>query len=376
MSTVANAPVVIDNIRPGGSATGAPAGKAKAGDDDVSFWDFVDIINPLQHLPIISTIYREITGDTIKPLTRVVGGALFGGAVGVAAAVVTQVVEEAAGLQEGETLLSLFDSDEPEAPTQVAQGDSATDRIGRYATATPAGTDGAAVQTASAMPASAGNLAAPPAAASSSAPAPAAAGETTTAGADARFFPAAQAPAGFMPIRASDFRPSGALTRMPAPEKRPAGLSPADQMAALRPSYSAPAARPAEAAADGAQYLSVPTKAEMAAAEAQGTVAQASADDAVMRALEAQGLKGEAAKHPMLQAAFRPASAAPVASPAAAPVTGAAGYATAAESVAAAEAAAAGEQSPQAMPGWFDQAMLKALDRYQQTGRLTAATAG
>lgn len=370
MSTVANAPVVIDNIRPGGSATGAPAGKAKAGDDDVSFWDFVDIINPLQHLPIISTIYREITGDTIKPLTRVVGGALFGGAVGVAAAVVTQVVEEAAGLQEGETLLSLFDSDEPEAPTQVAQGDSATDRIGRYATATPAGTDGAAVQTASAMPASAGNLAAPPAAAAS------AAGETTTAGADARFFPAAQAPAGFMPIRAADFRPSGALTRMPAPEKRPAGLSPADQMAALRPSYGTPAARPAEAATDGAEYLTVPSKAQMAAAEAQGTVAQASADDAVMRALEAQGLKGEATKHPMLQAAFRPASAAPVASPASAPVTGAAGYATAAESVAAAEAAAAGEQGPQAMPGWFDQAMLKALDRYQQTGRLNTATAG
>ncbi|SOD98976.1 hypothetical protein [Caenispirillum bisanense] len=372
MSTVANAPVVIDNIRPGGSATGAPAGKAKAGDDDVSFWDFVDIINPLQHLPIISTIYREITGDTIKPLTRVAGGALFGGVIGVAAAVVTQVVEEAAGLQEGETLLSLFDGDEGEAPTQVAQGDSATDRIGRYATATPAGAEGGEVQTAAAMPASAGNLAAPPASA------PAAAGETTTAGADARFFPAAQAPAGFMPIRASDFRPTGALTRMPAPEKRPAGLSPADQMAALRPSYGAAAARPAQADDDGAQYLSVPSKAQMAAAEAQGTVAQASADDAVMRALEAQGLKGEAAKHPMLQAAFRPASAAPLATPAAAsaPVTGAAGYATAAESVAAAEAAAGGEQGPQAMPGWFDQAMLKALDRYQQTGRLNTATAG
>ncbi|MDP6473864.1 MAG: hypothetical protein QF894_03030 [Alphaproteobacteria bacterium] len=35
------------------------------GADGFGFDDFLDLINPLQHIPIISTIYREITGDTI-----------------------------------------------------------------------------------------------------------------------------------------------------------------------------------------------------------------------------------------------------------------------------------------------------------------------
>ena len=30
-----------------------------------SFWDFLDIINPLQHIPIVSNIYRSLTGDEI-----------------------------------------------------------------------------------------------------------------------------------------------------------------------------------------------------------------------------------------------------------------------------------------------------------------------
>ena len=32
---------------------------------DFTFDDFLDIINPLQHLPIVSMIYRAITGDNI-----------------------------------------------------------------------------------------------------------------------------------------------------------------------------------------------------------------------------------------------------------------------------------------------------------------------
>src|SRR3546814_15608721 len=32
-----------------------------------SFGDFLDIINPIQHIPIVPTIYRAITGDTSQP---------------------------------------------------------------------------------------------------------------------------------------------------------------------------------------------------------------------------------------------------------------------------------------------------------------------
>jgi hypothetical protein len=44
--------------------------------------DFIDIINPLQHLPIVSILYREITGDEIKPAMRILGDIGYGGPMG------------------------------------------------------------------------------------------------------------------------------------------------------------------------------------------------------------------------------------------------------------------------------------------------------
>lgn len=71
--------------------TGGTSGEA------MSFWDFVDIINPLQHIPIVSTIYREITGDTIRPEARILGGTLFGGPIGMALNAVDAIIAEASG---------------------------------------------------------------------------------------------------------------------------------------------------------------------------------------------------------------------------------------------------------------------------------------
>ena len=39
------------------------------GPDGFTFLDMLDIINPLQHIPVVSTLYRAITGDTIEPIT-------------------------------------------------------------------------------------------------------------------------------------------------------------------------------------------------------------------------------------------------------------------------------------------------------------------
>lgn len=41
-----------------------------------------DVVNPLQHIPVVGQIYRAISGDTIEPAAQVAGGALFGGPVG------------------------------------------------------------------------------------------------------------------------------------------------------------------------------------------------------------------------------------------------------------------------------------------------------
>lgn len=61
------------------------------------FENLLDIINPLQHIPVVSTIYRAITGDEIAAPARLIGGALFGGQVGFASTVANMVFEEATG---------------------------------------------------------------------------------------------------------------------------------------------------------------------------------------------------------------------------------------------------------------------------------------
>jgi hypothetical protein len=37
------------------------------GDDGLSFWDVLDVFNPLQHIPLLNSVYREVTGDQITP---------------------------------------------------------------------------------------------------------------------------------------------------------------------------------------------------------------------------------------------------------------------------------------------------------------------
>ncbi len=78
------------------------------GDDGFTFGDFIDLINPLQHIPLIGTLYRKITGDEIAPGIRIAGGALFGGPLGFAAALFSQVMEDATGADPGEHALALI----------------------------------------------------------------------------------------------------------------------------------------------------------------------------------------------------------------------------------------------------------------------------
>lgn len=88
---------------------------------EFSFGDFLDIINPLQHIPIISSFYREITGDEISPHARVIGDTLFGGPTGFLASIANVLYEEVVGEDVGETALALFTGDDAvEADPQVA----------------------------------------------------------------------------------------------------------------------------------------------------------------------------------------------------------------------------------------------------------------
>lgn len=52
------------------------------GQNGLSFKDLIDTINPLQQLPVVGSIYRAVTGDTISTVAQMMGGALFGGPIG------------------------------------------------------------------------------------------------------------------------------------------------------------------------------------------------------------------------------------------------------------------------------------------------------
>lgn len=47
-------------------------------DGKFGFDDFLDIINPLQHIPLVNIAYRELTGDTIDGAAQLLGAIPFG----------------------------------------------------------------------------------------------------------------------------------------------------------------------------------------------------------------------------------------------------------------------------------------------------------
>jgi hypothetical protein len=73
---------------------------------DFGFGDLIDMINPLQHLPIVSTIYRNLSGDQIGMGSRVIGGALWGRVGGFVAGIVNSVVEWFTGKDIGDHIYS------------------------------------------------------------------------------------------------------------------------------------------------------------------------------------------------------------------------------------------------------------------------------
>lgn len=98
------------------------------GDDGFDFGDIIDVINPLQHIPVVGALYRELTGDEMGNAARVVGGGLFGGIFGLAGAAIDAVVDGTTGADTGEHVLALFEGDDsdtaPAAGTAVVQNDN------------------------------------------------------------------------------------------------------------------------------------------------------------------------------------------------------------------------------------------------------------
>ncbi len=66
-------------------------------DEEFGFGDLIDMVNRLHHLPLVGHIYREISGDEIKPIAKIIGGGVFGGPAGAGMGLVDTVVEYETG---------------------------------------------------------------------------------------------------------------------------------------------------------------------------------------------------------------------------------------------------------------------------------------
>ena len=96
-------------------------------DEQFGFFDLIDMVNPLHHVPIIGHLYREFTGDEIKPIAKIMGGAAFSGPIGVASAIIDTVVQNETGKDMASNAMAFtFGDDTPEAlpsnnpPQQIA----------------------------------------------------------------------------------------------------------------------------------------------------------------------------------------------------------------------------------------------------------------
>jgi len=113
----------------GGKTPGVPVSADKSSGDtsgaaphESFFHHLWDVINPLQHLPVIGTIYRAITGEHLDPVEKIAGDTLYGGLWGAVSSIADVAFESITGKSFEDTALALFKSDDKikVASTKVA----------------------------------------------------------------------------------------------------------------------------------------------------------------------------------------------------------------------------------------------------------------
>ncbi|SDG24693.1 hypothetical protein SAMN05216241_10786 [Limimonas halophila] len=121
-NTDPNRPAPSD--RPPGKADGAHFTPPPEGTPEYSFADLVDVVNPLQHIPGVASVYQEVTGDEIKGASQVVGSTLYGGPIGLIGGAANAIIDEATGDDVGGHTLAALGMKEPESAgdTRLASG--------------------------------------------------------------------------------------------------------------------------------------------------------------------------------------------------------------------------------------------------------------
>ena len=108
------------DIRP--DSAKASGGKDFFGPDGLSFRDVLDAINPLNHIPIVSDIFADATGHTASTASRLAGGALIGGPIGLVASLGSVIFEDATGSTPSQAVYAALTGEDT---THVAQATTA-----------------------------------------------------------------------------------------------------------------------------------------------------------------------------------------------------------------------------------------------------------
>lgn len=109
-------------------STATPAESSKLhlwANGEASFQDLLDTINPLQHLPIVSTIYGWITGNhNMGDVPRIAGDALYGGPMGALSGLFNALIKEETGKDLGEHAVALVIGDRSGTAVATAPADA------------------------------------------------------------------------------------------------------------------------------------------------------------------------------------------------------------------------------------------------------------
>ena len=124
------------------SVAGPAPAAATAPDEGFSFDDLIDIVNPLQHISVVSTLYRAITGDTIKTFPKIAGDTLYGGIEGFASSMADLIFTKITGKSFGDTALAMAeDVFSPSKPAQTGVADASAPAAPTAASATAPATE-------------------------------------------------------------------------------------------------------------------------------------------------------------------------------------------------------------------------------------------
>ena len=80
--------------------------------DEGFFHHLLDVVNPLQHLPLVGTLYRAITGEHLGPIEKIAGDTLYGGLWGAVSSFADVAFEGITGKSMEDTVLGWFKQDD------------------------------------------------------------------------------------------------------------------------------------------------------------------------------------------------------------------------------------------------------------------------